>query len=470
MAGARTAIIYARISQDRAGAGLGVDRQREDCLALAATLGWTVVAVHEDNDVSAYSGKRRPGYAALLADLDAGRADAVLAWHTDRLHRSPRELEDYVDLCERRGIVTRTVKAGELDLSTPTGRAVARTVGAWARFESEHKADRVRRAHEQAAVEGRWRGGARPFGWRLDGAGGAVVDAVEAAVVRDATAAVLAGASLGGIVADLNARGIPTSTGGPWNTTSLRQVLTRPRNAGLSELRGEVVGRTGWPVLVPEEQWRAVVAVLSDPGRRRSVSNRARHLLSGIATCGVDGCGRVLRINSVATRSRSGPRYRTVYRCLTPGRGHVARDTEALDGYVARLVVARLGLPDAAGLFAAPSGGAGQPAAVEADAVRARLVEAADQYADGVITGAQLARITGRLRERLGVLEAEVAGRVRAGALAGFAGRDPQVVWDGLSVERRRAVVALLVRVRVLPVPSRNGGFDPRWVDVEWLP
>ena len=88
------AIIYCRISRDREGAGLGVGRQREDCEALAAQLAVETVAVYSDNDLSAYSGKPRPGYRKLLEDLREGRADTVLAWHTDHLHRSPAELEE----------------------------------------------------------------------------------------------------------------------------------------------------------------------------------------------------------------------------------------------------------------------------------------------------------------------------------------------------------------------------------------
>jgi site-specific DNA recombinase len=78
------AVIYLRISQDRTGAGLGVDRQREDCEALAARNGWNVVETYTDNDVSAFSGKTRKDYRRMLADLDAGIATIVIAWHTDR--------------------------------------------------------------------------------------------------------------------------------------------------------------------------------------------------------------------------------------------------------------------------------------------------------------------------------------------------------------------------------------------------
>jgi site-specific DNA recombinase len=95
----RRAAIYCRISHDKTGAGLGVERQEQDCRELAGRLGWSVTEVFCDNDLSAYSGKQRPRYQAMLEAIRAGRMDAVLAWHTDRLHRSPIELEEYISAC-----------------------------------------------------------------------------------------------------------------------------------------------------------------------------------------------------------------------------------------------------------------------------------------------------------------------------------------------------------------------------------
>jgi site-specific DNA recombinase len=56
-------------------------------------------------------------------------------------------------VCERRGVLTHTVQAGLLDLSTPSGRLVARQLGAVARYEWEHKA-RVRAAYQQRVLGG----------------------------------------------------------------------------------------------------------------------------------------------------------------------------------------------------------------------------------------------------------------------------------------------------------------------------
>ncbi len=66
------AAIYARISQDRTGEGLGVQRQLEDCRAEATRRGWRVAEEYVDDDISAYSGKQRPAYQRMLEDLRSG--------------------------------------------------------------------------------------------------------------------------------------------------------------------------------------------------------------------------------------------------------------------------------------------------------------------------------------------------------------------------------------------------------------
>ncbi len=54
----------------------------------------------------------------------------VLVWHTNRLHRSNIELEDYINVVEPREISTETVTAGIIDL---TPRSVALSPASFAR-------------------------------------------------------------------------------------------------------------------------------------------------------------------------------------------------------------------------------------------------------------------------------------------------------------------------------------------------
>jgi site-specific DNA recombinase len=463
----RRAAIYTRISQDREGAGLGVDRQEQDCRQLAEQLGWTVVAVHTDNDLSAYTGKPRPGYQALLADLRAGTADAVVCWHTDRLHRSPVELEDYIQVCEPRAVPTQTVKAGPLDLATPSGRMVARQLGAVARYEVEHMIERQQRARLQAVTDGRWSGGRRPYGYQADGV--TVVEA-EADTLQWAAAQVLAGRALNAIVADLNARGARTSTGRPWKPTELRRALVRPRNAGLMVHRGQIVGAAGWPPILDEGTWRGVCAVLSDPGRRTNTTVARRWLLSGLAVCGV--CGDPVRSTSAGT-SR-GRATKPAYVCRT-GK-HVVRDAAECDRFVEQVILERLSRPDVRDLLA-PDRRADTAGLHLRDAALAeRLVELGRLYGDGTIDAPQLQAATASIRAQREQITAELAAASRGSVLAGVADApDPAKVWKGLDLSRRRAIIDVLATVTILPArkgrrPGWRAGqvyFDPATVRVE---
>ncbi|NED68030.1 recombinase family protein, partial [Streptomyces sp. SID10244] len=109
--------------------------------------------------------KPRPQYKRLLELMRSGDIGTVISFHQDRLQRSPVELEEYVDVSEAGHVTTHTVLAGHIDLSTPAGRFNARIIGAAARYEVEHMIERQRAAKLDAAKQGKYLGGQRPFGF-----------------------------------------------------------------------------------------------------------------------------------------------------------------------------------------------------------------------------------------------------------------------------------------------------------------
>ncbi len=86
----------------------------------------------------------------MLDDMKAGQFAALIVWHTDRLYRSMKDLERLIDVADASGTQLKTVQGGDLDLSTSAGRMLGRILGATARQESEHHAER-RQGRELAA-------------------------------------------------------------------------------------------------------------------------------------------------------------------------------------------------------------------------------------------------------------------------------------------------------------------------------
>jgi site-specific DNA recombinase len=459
--------IYVRISSDPKGEALGVARQEADCRKVCQEHGWEVIEVFCDNDHSAFDARKtRPAYQEMIKAIRARQIDCVVCWHPDRLHRQTRELNPFIDLVNQHRVQVATVVAGTYDLSTPSGRMNARVVGATAEYESEHKSERIRRKLLENAANGKAHGGSRPYGWYADDLGRGrygTVEPEEAAVVRRAADMLLAGKSLKEVVRTLNAEGHTTATGKPWSGVHVRDMLDRPRNAGLSQHAGQIVGTGQWEPIIPEEVFWQIRAILSNPARRTNPGRDGRvYLLSTIARCGL--CARTM---VVGTGKGGDGRYKSVriYRCTS---GEISRNQASVDDLVTRVILGRLALPDAKDLLVnADQVDKARIAAARARELQDRLNAAVDAYGGGRLDLSELLRIKQSIKPKIEEAEAEASVPSRAKVLGELVSRDPVEVWASISDEQRRAVVALLVNVTILP--SRRGrGFDPEAIKIEW--
>ncbi len=476
------AAVYCRISQDRVGAGLGIARQREDCERLIESRSWALAAVYEDNDISAYAGRSRPGYERLRKDIADGHVDVVVAWHTDRLHRSPRELEDYITACDARSVATVTVRAGDLDLSTAAGRMVARMLGAAARHESEQKSERIRRARQQEALRGQVQG-ALGYGYRrsAEHPSGWEVHEPEAAIVREITSRLLAGESLGRLARDLNERHVPTPSGmtGVWRGGNIRQLVAAGRYCGWREYTpaaggargrgrgfGDLVAVGSWPPILTKETTEQLRLLLNDPSRRSGGRpGRATYLLSaGLSECG--RCGAPL------AGHRDSKRDVRRYVCVNqPGLKRCGRLTIAahgLDEVVTAAVIEALASPDTSLTQIAAS--AVEPQ-LELDRLRQRLDELATLYGAGNITQAEWLSARRPITEQLATLEAQIRIIPRRYAISGVPRQAHELerYWANLSIEQQRAVVAAVLE-RVVVAPSTRAGnrVDTSRISLRW--
>lgn len=441
--------IYVRLSQDRTGAGLGVGRQEKECRELVDGMpGFEVRRVYIDNDVSASTGKSRPQYEAMLEAIHTGEVEAVAAWHTDRLHRSPLELEAYIEA----GAPTYTVTAGPIDLATAAGRMAARTFGAVAKYEVEQKSERQKSKNRQVAASGAMpAGGPIPFGYEPDRM---AVHAVRGRLIRDAYRALLAGESLGSVIRKWNASEHTAPRGGLWSYSTVRGVLQRPLNAGLVFYDGAVLPeiRGVWEPLVTEEDYYALRTLLGSPSRRTTTGRAKRHLLAGVVEC--QNCLRPMKSGSVSSRGR---KY-ALYRCANPacpGRLAVAR--EALNDLVVERFLTERGHLRVLKRAQPDSGAARSDVEARIQGVTGRLGE------DGVDEPALLARLTAMKAERRAL--ADERGWIMLTA---------ETVSDGWhraeTIDERQEILRHhLARLSVAPRGKTSHRFDPGRVMLEWV-
>ncbi len=461
----RSAALYCRISDDRTGERAGVQRQEEDCRQLAERKGWPVHRVYTDNDLSAWGGKPRPEYGALLEDIKSGVVDAVITWHQDRLHRRPKELEEFFEACDAGGLRDMASVTGDVDLGTDDGRFHLRILGAVSRKESDDKSRRIRRKMAELAKAGKSKGGGtRPFGFEDDRV---TIDTAEAKLIHEAARRVLAGESLRGIAGDWNNRGHRTVTGTSWKSTVLRNILTAPRTAGLRQHEGAVVARAVWPAIIDETDHKRLNVILGAPKSLKNGGARARrYLLTGMVYCG--RCGEKL-----VARPKDGARS---YVCASgtnyTGCGGIRCKAEPLENLVFEAVVLALD-SDEFDRALRHSGDVDQSELF--DSLRddeADLEQLArDHYAHKIISRAEFLAARDAIESRMEETRRKLASMEGGRALTHVPSNSEALrsAWQDRGLDWQRALLgAVLDKVVVGPAVRGRHLFDAKRVRLVW--
>lgn len=457
-------VIYARQSLDRDGQGAAVDRQLVECRKLAKKNGLKVAKEYVDNDVSASNGVR-PEFTKLLAQIKLGDVSTIIVWHTDRLYRKVRDLVEIVETAEKHSLRILTVRAGDLDLSTPAGRMLAGMLGQVARYEVEQKGARQVAANIQRATAGKWQFSIRPYGYeRINGE--VVQVPAEAEILREAYSRYIAGETYYSIVQNLNVRNVPTRGGGEWSVSQLRERLTNPAYAGIRLYKGEQVAEGDWEPVISRDTWEEFKSAKKRRHTPHDFSNRTKYLLSGLALCGV--CGGRLMARPAYPRRKDGVRAeaRMSYACVS--KWCVSRDLIRVDDLVERVIIARLSMKDAAAL-SRPKVEL-QPLLVKSGNLRQRKDDLASALAEGLLTLSAVRTESMKLDNQLETLQQQISaadGDSQLGEL--IRSDDIAEHWHNkLTFAQRRAVVGTLMTVTINKQANPRV-FDPKDVAIEWL-
>ncbi|MEJ7933625.1 recombinase family protein [Sphingobium sp. AN558] len=313
-------ILYARYSSDLQNAQSTTD-QIATLRERAEKEGWHVVDIFSDDEISGRAGigeLQRPGLNGMLARVERGDIDQVLAEATDRIARHSGDAHAVREHIEFFGARLFTLADGVVDEITGAIKGLMD-----ARFLKD-LADRVRRG--QRGQHGRgFNAGGKAYGYRVvkpigpDGEiirGILEIDEEQAEIVRRIYAEALAGVSAYAIVKRLNAEGVPSPRGGPWRVSTLHGDRVRANGILRNHLyRGVMIYNRTHRVYHhktrrrvvrsnPLAEWRYVdvphLRIVDDASwhaieRKYATfdgvaANRQRHpkrLLSGLGKCGV---------------------------------------------------------------------------------------------------------------------------------------------------------------------------------------
>jgi site-specific DNA recombinase len=482
-----TAREYLRVSADKGGAMRSPGEQHADNERVAAAERWTLGEPYaEEKAISAsrYSHKGRPGFGALVADLERGTfgADVLILWEPSRGSRRLSEWARFLELLEERGVRLHVTSHGHTyNLANARDRRSLHEDGTDSEYESAKISMRATRTVLSRAAEGKPHGRC-PWGYvrqyELSPSGkrmlvGQVRDPATAPIVARIYEAIGKKQTLRAIAAGLNADGIPAPKGGKWSGLSVRDLALNPAYGGM---RLHVAGRRSghdrtrhgtlvagtWPGIVSVENWHATRNLLTDPKRRTSRPGRDKHLLSMIAVCAV--CESVL---TVRYKNREGQ-----YSCRDGGHVRVRQDD--LDGLMTRLAVERLARADEYPNVAR------RDVTADVQAIRDELASARAHHIALIdlmkvrklsplaFSEAEPAALADVDQAERRLRELETPDELRT--LVGDPGEDIAAKWETLTMAARRDVMRLLferVAVSPNPTPGHRAGVTER-ASVEW--
>jgi hypothetical protein len=361
------------------------------------------------------------------------------------------------------------------DLSTAQGIHNAISAVNNAMLESRRSSDRMKRKLRARAERGAAHGGRRPYGYEV---GWMALREDEAEVVRWMVKQVIAGETINGLVKQLNDLRIPSATGKHWIHTTVRQVLTRPRIAGIRSHNG-VTHPGAFPAIITVAEWELLQLALARLQRAHpgGVQQGRRYLLTGLVYCGKCEQPMFGGAHHSFRESHSKSRYRCEKRLgVNSARcGNVSRLAEPVDLLVTEAVLHALDTTDLGQFLQRDAKKDTKPLLEQYQRLQRRKRDLVDDYASGLLTRPELAQAKQTVEREIAAIQTQLAQLQPQHALALVPpGQSIREAWQQGTLAWRRMLLTLLIdRVIIKPGPIgyrkwRDWRFSPESVEIVW--
>ena len=144
-----------------------LDAQREACAAYIASQkheGWLLSPELYDDGGFSGGNMNRPGLAALMAEVEAGRIQVIVVYKVDRLTRSLADFAKIVEVLDARGASFVSITQS-FNTTTSMGRLTLNVLLSFAQFEREITGERICDKIAASKAKGMWMGGPVPLGY-----------------------------------------------------------------------------------------------------------------------------------------------------------------------------------------------------------------------------------------------------------------------------------------------------------------
>jgi site-specific DNA recombinase len=263
----------------------------------------------------AYSAKApgRPLFTELLARIERGEADGILAWHPDRLARNSIDGGRIIYLLDQQ--ILKDLRFVTLTFeNNPQGKFMLSIIFGYSKYYVDSLSENVKRGN-RTKVENGWRPNMAPLGYLNDKATKTIVrDPVHFPLIRQMYELILTGAYSPKQIAIIARDGWGFRTprrrrigGKPLAMSSVYKILTNPFYAGIILWAGQAHPGKHESV-VSMDEFERVQQLLGRPGRPRP--QRHSFAFTGMIRCGA--CG--LMITAEHKVNRFGSRY-VYYHC-----------------------------------------------------------------------------------------------------------------------------------------------------------
>ena len=306
-------VAYYRYSGGSGQTEQSVEGQRRDCEAYAKLHGMTILHEYIDRHISGKTDDRA-AFQQMMKDSDKGAFDMVICWKTDRFARNRYDSAVYKKRLRDNGV--EIIYAAESNVQGAEGIIIEGLMEALAEYYSAELAEKMRRGMRESALKGQAISRCRALGLTTDENKKFVIDERTAPTVRFIFEHYAAGESSTSIIEQLNAKGLRTSQGGPFNKSSIPRIIQNEMYRGVYVSKAYNVRiEDAIPAIIDDDLWgRAQAMMKTNRQLKAKYEPKADYLLSGKLFCAE--CGGLMK--GVSGHSGGNGEVYRYYACSNP--------------------------------------------------------------------------------------------------------------------------------------------------------